>query len=70
MNTVAVAFDCEQGYTTAQVNFQPLSVERMEWGGVQKVSSENTDNVSAKAHVLNIYRCTLQRKLGKKPSRN
>ncbi len=54
----------------AQVSSQPLSVDRLEWEHIQKILSENTGNVSATARALNMHRRTLQRKLGKKPSRS
>jgi two-component system response regulator RegA len=66
---IVAAFGRDQGDTGAQVSLQPLSVERLEWEHIQKVLSENTGNVSATARALNMHRRTLQRKLGKKPSR-
>ncbi len=66
---IVAAFRRDQGDAGAQVSSQPLSVERLEWEHIQKVLSENTGNVSATARALNMHRRTLQRKLGKKPSR-
>jgi two-component system response regulator RegA len=67
---IVAAFGRDQGDSGAPVNVQPLSVERLEWEHIQKVLSENAGNVSATARALNMHRRTLQRKLGKKPSRN
>jgi two-component system response regulator RegA len=67
---IVAAFGRDQGDTSAQVSLQPLSVERLEWEHIQKILSENTGNVSATARALNMHRRTLQRKLGKKPSRS
>jgi len=66
---IVAAFGRDQGDAGAPVSSRPLSVERLEWEHIQKVLSENTGNVSATARALNMHRRTLQRKLGKKPSR-
>jgi two-component system, response regulator RegA len=66
---IVAAFGRDQGDMGAPVSSRPLSVERLEWEHIQKVLSENTGNVSATARALNMHRRTLQRKLGKKPSR-
>ena len=66
---IVAAFGRNHGDTDAPVSSRPLSVERLEWEHIQKVLSENTGNVSATARALNMHRRTLQRKLGKKPSR-
>jgi two-component system response regulator RegA len=66
---IVAAFGREQGDSAAEVSSQPLSVGRLEWEHIQKILSENTGNVSATARALNMHRRTLQRKLGKKPSR-
>ncbi len=47
----------------------PLSVERLEWEHIQRVLAEHEGNISATARALNMHRRTLQRKLGKYPSR-
>jgi len=47
--------------------FNPMSVERMEWEHIQKVLKANNGNISATARSLGMYRRTLQRKLSKKP---
>jgi two-component system response regulator RegA len=47
--------------------YNPLSVERLEWEHIQKVLQENDGNISATARSLGMYRRTLQRKLAKKP---
>ena len=66
---IVAAFGRDQGDTGARVSSQPLSIERLEWEHIQKVLAENASNVSATARALNMHRRTLQRKLGKKPSR-
>jgi two-component system response regulator RegA len=66
---IVAAFGRDRGNTGATVSSQPLSVGRLEWEHIQKVLSENASNVSATARALNMHRRTLQRKLGKKPSR-
>jgi two-component system, response regulator RegA len=66
---IVAAFARDEGDSGAQVSSQPLSVGRLEWEHIQKILSENTGNVSATARALNMHRRTLQRKLGKKPSR-
>jgi two-component system response regulator RegA len=48
---------------------ETLSVSRMEWEHIQRVLSENGGNISATARALKMHRRTLQRKLGKRPSR-
>ena len=47
--------------------YNPMSVERLEWEHIQKVLEENDGNISATARSLGMYRRTLQRKLAKKP---
>ena len=47
----------------------PLSVDRLEWEHIQRVLRENQGNISATARALKMHRRTLQRKLGKRPSR-
>jgi len=47
----------------------PLSVDRLEWEHIQRVLAEHQGNVSATARALKMHRRTLQRKLGKRPSR-
>ncbi|MBL8509071.1 response regulator transcription factor [Chitinimonas sp. JJ19] len=64
------AFDRLQGDSEAEVEVQPLSMDRLEWEHIQKVLAEQGGNISATARVLNMHRRTLQRKLGKRPSPN
>lgn len=67
---IVAAFGRDQGNSRTLVNSRPLSVERLEWEHIQKILSENAGNVSATARALNMHRRTLQRKLGKRPSRS
>ncbi|HEX9451155.1 MAG TPA: response regulator transcription factor [Burkholderiales bacterium] len=69
VDEIVAAFGRDQGDSGARLNAQPLSIERLEWEHIQKILSENTGNVSATARALNMHRRTLQRKLGKRPSR-
>jgi two-component system response regulator RegA len=48
---------------------RPLSVNRLEWEHIQRILSENDGNISQTARVLQMHRRTLQRKLGKRPTR-
>jgi two-component system response regulator RegA len=47
----------------------PLSIDRLEWEHIQRVLSENANNISATARSLGMHRRTLQRKLQKRPVR-
>jgi two-component system response regulator RegA len=67
---IVAAFGRDQGDAGAPLSSQPISVDRLEWEHIQKVLAEHTGNVSATARALNMHRRTLQRKLGKKPSRS
>lgn len=67
---IVAALGRNRGDSGAPVSAQPLSVERLEWEHIQKILSENGGNVSATARALNMHRRTLQRKLGKRPSRS
>lgn len=59
-----------EGDPDLPVNDSPLSVERLQWEHIQKVLKENDDNISATARALRMHRRTLQRKLGKRPTRS
>lgn len=50
-----------------QIDYIPLSVERLEWEHIQKVLQENEGNISETARKLGMHRRTLQRKLQKRP---
>ena len=50
-------------------DFDPPSVERLEWEHIQRVLEANNGNVSATARSLGMHRRTLQRKLSKRPVR-
>ncbi|EEF26689.1 two component histidine kinase, putative [Ricinus communis] len=66
---IVAAFAKAEGDETAPVSPSPLSVDRMEWEHIQRVLAEHEGNISATARALNMHRRTLQRKLGKYPSR-
>jgi len=61
------AFGKKEGDTQADIQTNPLSVNRLEWEHIQKVLAEHDGNVSATARALGMHRRTLQRKLQKKP---
>jgi two-component system response regulator RegA len=66
---IIAAFEKHEGDSSASVSKNPLSVDRLEWEHIQRVLAENKGNISATARSLNMHRRTLQRKLGKKPSK-
>ncbi len=58
-----------EGDSDAEINANPMSVDRLEWEHIQSVLAEHNGNISATARSLNMHRRTLQRKLSKKPVR-
>lgn len=54
--------------TAAPVEFQPMSLERVEWEHINRVLAECGGNVSEAARRLGLHRRTLQRKLAKYPA--
>lgn len=48
----------------------PASVERLTWEYIQQTLAAQGGNISATARALGMHRRTLQRRLGKKPSRS
>lgn len=57
----------EQVNSSTDMEYTPLSVDRLEWEHIQKVLQENDGNISATARSLGMHRRTLQRKLQKRP---
>ncbi len=53
--------------TSAPVEAQPISVDKLEWEHINRVLQEHKGNVSNTARALNMHRRTLQRKLAKRP---
>lgn len=51
----------------ADVDLEPMSVDRLEWEHIQRVLAEHGGNISATARALKMHRRTLQRKLAKRP---
>ena len=51
----------------AAPEFDPPSVDRLEWEHIQRVLEANAGNISATARSLGMHRRTLQRKLLKRP---
>lgn len=68
-NEIVAALNKTEGDASAPLSSAPLSVDRMEWEHIQRVLTEQDGNISATARALNMHRRTLQRKLGKFPSR-
>jgi len=67
---IVAALHKTAGDETAPLSPAPLSVERLEWEHIQKVLGDNGGNISATARDLKMHRRTLQRKLGKHPSKD
>jgi len=66
---IMAAFERTTGESNIAISAHPLSVGRLEWEYIQRVLTENDNNVSVTARILNMHRRTLQRKLAKKPLR-
>ncbi|BBP02595.1 DNA-binding response regulator [Sulfuriferula plumbiphila] len=69
VDEIIMALQRGGGDTNVELPPRPPSVERMEWEHIQRVLSENDNNISATARALNMHRRTLQRKLAKRPVR-
>ena len=59
-----------ESVTTDDLPLAPMSPRRLEWEHIQRILAENDGNISATARTLNMHRRTLQRKLGKRPTRS
>ncbi len=59
----------EEGDSATTVRDKPLSLDRLEWEHIQKVLGDCDGNVSAAARQLGMHRRSLQRKLGKRPTK-
>lgn len=66
---IVAAFERQSGNDEVELSSNPLSIDRLEWEHIQRVLAEHDGNISATARSLNMHRRTLQRKLGKNPSR-
>ncbi len=66
---IVAAFEKQSGNAELELSSNPLSIDRLEWEHIQRVLSELDGNISATARSLNMHRRTLQRKLGKNPSK-
>ena len=66
-NEILAAFDTEDSPFTAEIDYSPISVDRLEWEHIQRVLQENAGNISATARALGMHRRTLARKLEKRP---
>jgi two-component system response regulator RegA len=56
-------------HVAATPELEPMSPRRLEWEHIQRVLAEHDGNISATARTLRMHRRTLQRKLGKHPTR-
>ena len=66
---VAALNKTSEGDSATAVAGSPLSVDRLEWEHIQRVLADHQGNISATARALKMHRRTLQRKLGKRPTR-
>lgn len=66
---IVAAFERQSGNAEVELSSNPLSIDRLEREHIQRVLAEHDGNISATARSLNMHRRTLQRKLGKNPSR-
>ncbi|MFZ1850700.1 MAG: response regulator transcription factor [Nitrosomonas sp.] len=66
---IMAAFERTSGDFDIPISGNPLSVNRLEWEYIQRILSENDNNISVTARILNMHRRTLQRKLAKRPAR-
>ena len=64
---IMAAFGLENGNPDISLEETPPSVDRLEWEHIQRVLTENDNNISATARQLGMHRRTLQRKLQKRP---
>lgn len=67
---IVAAFERQSGNAEVELSSNPLSIDRLEREHIQRVLAEHDGNISATARSLNMHRRTLQRKLGKNPSRS
>jgi two-component system response regulator RegA len=67
VNDIMAAFERISGDTEVPISSHPLSVGRLEWEYIHRILTENNNNISVTARILNMHRRTLQRKLAKKP---
>jgi two-component system response regulator RegA len=66
---VAALNKSSEGDSSLAVSESPLTVNRLEWEHIQRVLAEHQGNISSTARALKMHRRTLQRKLGKHPSK-
>lgn len=66
-NEILAAFDTPDEAGTKEIDYTPLSVDRLEWEHIQRILQEYNGNISATARALGMHRRTLQRKLQKRP---
>lgn len=66
---IVSAFGKQSGDAEIELSTSPLSINRLEWEHIQRVLKEHDGNISATARSLNMHRRSLQRKLGKNPSK-
>lgn len=64
---IMASFERTTGDSDIPISVHPLSVGRLEWEYIHRILTENDNNISVTARILNMHRRTLQRKLAKKP---
>jgi two-component system response regulator RegA len=65
---ILVAFQGESEGSITTPDWQPMSLDRVQWEHINRVLVECGGNISEAARVLGLHRRSLQRKLGKYPS--
>ncbi len=68
-DVVAALNKSSEGDASLPISESPLSIDRLEWEHIQRVLAEHQGNISSTARALKMHRRTLQRKLGKHPSK-
>ncbi|MGF1547486.1 MAG: response regulator transcription factor [Thiotrichales bacterium] len=66
---IVAALERTEGDPGIPVGDNPVTLNRLEWEHIQRVLADHGGNISATARALKLHRRTLQRKLGKRPSR-
>ena len=65
---IVAAFAKQAGDASVEVASRPTPLEHLEWEHIQNTLLACEGNISASAKRLGLHRCTLQRKLQKRPS--
>lgn len=65
---ILAAFDADKDTASRSPDWQPMSLDRVQWEHINRVLVECGGNISEAARALGLHRRSLQRKLGKYPS--